>query len=73
MDGPIKQHKAMAMGKDIDGDYDGSCASPFGKGASHNDGASTKRHMKDGSRGMGPVQKHADHGPHDMHPLDHHD
>jgi hypothetical protein len=48
------------------GEYGGSCGSAFKGGKSHDDGASKKRALKDGSRSHDGVTRHPDHGPHDM-------
>jgi hypothetical protein len=60
----IRQHKEMAMGKDIG--YDG-CETPFKGNALHGGPEmSKKKHMHDGKRGLKPMSKSADHGDHEM-------
>lgn len=61
----IRQHKEMAMGKDMDGDY--ACESGF-KGVNLHGGeeVSKKKHLKDGNRGLKHLSKDVDHGPHGM-------
>ena len=60
----INQHKRMAMGES--GEYGGGCGKAFKSGVSHDDGASKKRALKDGSRSHDGTTRHPDHGPHDM-------
>lgn len=65
MDSEITQHKRMAMGKDMDGDY--SCESGF-KGVALHGGEelSKKMHLKDNKRGHRHLGRVADHGEHGM-------
>jgi hypothetical protein len=63
---PIHQHKLLAEGKDV---YvgDTSCESPFGGMAIHGGTEmSKKKHLPDNKRGMKHLNKHADHGDHEM-------
>lgn len=64
--GPIHQHKLLAEGKDVDvGDT--YCETPFGGKAIHGgEEVSKKRHLNDGKRSLGHLEKSADHGPHEM-------
>lgn len=61
----IRQHKQLAMGKDVD--VGGDCASPF-NGQSLHGGAevSKKKHLSDNRRSQKPLSRTTDHGDHGL-------
>lgn len=65
----IHMQKTIAMGTSNmsdAGDYDCDRAFGMGRNIHGKEEVSRKRAMKDGSRSMGHLEKHADHGEHGM-------
>lgn len=67
--GPIHMQKTIAIGtSDMDDAGDYGVDRAFGKGRKIHGGeeVSRKKNLKEFARAMGHLEKHADHGPHEM-------